>query len=98
MLSIFVGRGLRKLRPWARITTLVLSGIGLLGFPVGTLINGYILYLLLAKKGKRIFEDDYPAIVAATPDVKHRTSVVTWIALGILVLLLVGIVVALQFR
>ncbi len=56
---LVVARGVRKLAPWARITTIVLAAIGLLGFPVGTLINGYILYLMLSKKGKRIFEDDY---------------------------------------
>ena len=98
ILALCVARGLRKLRPWARITSSVLAGIGLLGFPVGTLINGYILYLLLSKKGKRIFEDDYADIIAATPHVKHKTSVVTWIALGILVLVLLGIMAAVMFR
>jgi hypothetical protein len=85
-LSFVVARGIRALRPWARTTSIVLSAIGLLGFPVGTLINGYILYLLLSQKGKRIFEDDYPQIVAATPHIKYRTSPLVWIVLGILFL------------
>ena len=87
---LLLARGIRKLRPWARKTSLVLSSIGLLGFPVGTLLNGYILYLLLSKKGKRIFERDYPDIVAATPDVKYRTSTAVWVAVGILVLAVVS--------
>ena len=33
--------GLRRLLGWARIPTIVISGIGLLGFPLGTLVNGY---------------------------------------------------------
>jgi hypothetical protein len=85
-LSIAVGRGVRLLQPWARTTSIVLAAIGLLGFPIGTLINAYILYLLLSAKGKRIFEPDYRDIVAATPHVKYRTSIVVWIVLGVLVI------------
>jgi hypothetical protein len=92
LLSFFVGRGIRDLRPWARTAMIVLAVIGLLGFPVGTLINAYILYLALSAKGKRIFESDYREIIAATPDVKYRTSVVTWIAIGLLILLLAALV------
>ena len=90
VVSIVVGRGLRRLQPWARIASIVLSLIGLLGFPIGTLINGYFLYLLFAEKGRRVFASDYAAIVAATPHVKYRTSVVTWIVLGLLLLVIVG--------
>ncbi len=92
-LSLFVARGLRQLRPWARTATVVISVIGLVRVPLGTLINAYILYLLLSQKGRRIFQSDYADIVAATPDVKYRGSVVTWILLGILVLLLVVLAV-----
>ncbi len=91
VLSIAVGHELRALKPWARIAAIVLSVIGLLGFPLGTLINGYILYLLLSKKGRRIFESDYADIVAATPHVKYKTSVLIWMLLGILA---VGIIAA----
>lgn len=97
VLMLFVARGVRALQPWARTTTIVLAAIGLLGFPVGTLINGYILYLMLSKKGKRIFEDDYKDIIEATPHVKHRTSIVVWIFLGILLLAAIGIIAAVTF-
>ena len=90
VLAIFVARGIRQLRSWARTAATVLSIIGLLGIPVGTIINGYFLYLLHSAKGKRIFAPDYAAIVAATPFVKYRTSIVVWIVLGLLVLVLVG--------
>jgi hypothetical protein len=90
-LSVAVARGLRKLQPWARLVCIVLSAIGLLGFPLGTLINGYILYLVLSAQGKRVFEDDYPAIVAATPHIKYRTSVVTWVVLALLILAFVAV-------
>ncbi len=83
VLAIFVARGIRAYRPWARITAIVLGFIGLLGFPVGTLVNAYILYLMMSAKGKRIFAPDYPAIVAATPHIRYRTSIIVWIALGL---------------
>jgi hypothetical protein len=95
---LFVARGVRTLRPWARIATIVVASIGLLGFPVGTLINGYILYLMLAQKGKRIFEDDYKDIIAATPHVKYRTSMLVWIVVGLLVLVAVGAVMLAAMR
>jgi len=97
-LMLFVARGVRTLRSWARTTTIVLAAIGLLGFPVGTLINGYILYLMLSKKGKRIFEDDYKDIIAATPHVKHRSSMLVWIVLGLLLIVLIAIIFAATFN
>jgi hypothetical protein len=49
---------------------------------------------LLSRKGRRIFESDYPEIVAATPDVKSKTSIVVWIALIVLALVVVGAILA----
>ena len=51
--QILVGTGLRRLRRWARVPTGILSGLGLLGFPIGTLINAYVLYLIFSPKGRR---------------------------------------------
>lgn len=90
----FVGWGVRKLRAWARTIGCVLSGIGLIGFPIGTLVNGYILYLLLSKKGRTIFSPAYKDVIAATPDIKYRTSIVVWVALGLAAALLVAAVAA----
>jgi hypothetical protein len=83
--------GLYGLRPWARITATILAVIGLLGFPIGTLINAYFLWLLLSAKGSMVFSKEYKEIIALTPHVKYRTS---WIVLGVLILLIVGVVVA----
>ena len=85
-LQFWMGHSLRKLKPWSRIGAGILSGIGLLGFPLGTLINGYILYLLFCKKGAFVFSADYQRIIAETPHVKYRTSLWSWIALILLVL------------
>ncbi len=83
--QLFAGWGVRAFRVWARNVGSVLSAIGLLGFPIGTLINGYILYLFLSKKGRTIFAPAYQDVIAATPHVKYRTSIVIWIFLALLV-------------
>lgn len=83
---LWLAYGLRALQPWSRIPTALLAAIGLLGFPLGTLINGYIMWLVLSKRGKFILSAEYADIVAATPHVKYRTSIVVWIFLGLIVL------------
>ncbi|MCZ6895232.1 MAG: hypothetical protein O7H40_14455 [Gammaproteobacteria bacterium] len=90
-----VGFGLRKLRGWVRIPTGIASVLGLIAFPLGTLINGYILYLLFSKKGGTVFSVDYAEVIALTPHIKYR-SILAWVALGALVLL-IAIGVASQF-
>ena len=86
--QILVGTGLRRLKRWARIPTGILSGLGLLGFPLGTLINGYILYLIFCQKGQTVFSDEYRAVIEQTPHIKYRTSIVVWILLGLVVFLI----------
>ena len=86
--QFFAGWAVRALRPWGRILGCVLSGLGLLGFPIGTAINAYILYLFLSKKGRTIFAPEYQAVIAATPDVRYRTSILVWIFLALLVALI----------
>jgi hypothetical protein len=93
VVSVVVAWGVRRLRKWAAGASIVLSAISLLGFPFGTLISAYILYLLLSAKGRRIFAADYADIVAATPHVKYRTSIAVWIALGAIVLMITLLVV-----
>jgi hypothetical protein len=54
-----LARGIRRLHRWIRIPSTILSLIGLVGVPLGTLINGYILYLLHSKKGVTVFSPEY---------------------------------------
>ena len=81
--QIWVGVGLRRLRKWARIPTGILSGLGLLGFPLGTIINAYILYLVFCQKGKTVFSEEYQIVVEQTPHLKYRTSIIVWILLAL---------------
>jgi hypothetical protein len=87
--------GLRRLRTWARWGATAFATIGLLGFPVGTLINIFILYLLLSKKGAYVFSAPYQQVIAATPHVKYRTSrVVIVVLLLLLAVIIAAIVIA----
>lgn len=95
--QIIVAIGIRKLKPWARIATAVLSGIGLLGFPLGTIISAYFMYLVLSKKGQYVFSPEYQSVIAATPQIRYRTSIVVWILLGLLVALLILGILAFAF-
>lgn len=97
--QFWTGTGLRRLKPWARIPTGILSGIGLIGFPIGTLINGYILYLVFSQKGKMVFSEEYRTVIEQTPHIKYRTSIIVWIVLGLLLaLILFGLTAALFTR
>ncbi|HTT37608.1 MAG TPA: hypothetical protein VMH32_08080 [Burkholderiales bacterium] len=82
-----IGRALRALQPRVRIPTAILAGLGLLSFPIGTLINGYILYLLLSKKGRFNLSPEYAAIVEATPHIRYRASILVWAILALLIAL-----------
>ncbi|MFG0288506.1 MAG: hypothetical protein ACF8CQ_10040 [Rhodopirellula sp. JB044] len=88
-LWIWLGVAIRRFNPIARIVTCILSVIGLLSFPIGTLINGYFLYLLLSQKGQAIFDPSYQRVIAETPDIKYRTSNLVWAVL-ILFIALIG--------
>lgn len=94
VLQFVGGSALRHLRPWSRILVGIVSGFGALGFPIGTLINAYILYLVFSPKGAMLFTLEYQVAIAQTPHIRYRTSVGVWIALGIILLLIVAAVVA----
>ncbi len=94
-----LGRWFRALLPKAKIPGTILAAIGLLAFPFGTLINIYILYLINSKKGAMVFSDQYRAVIAATPGIKYKTSIVVWVLVGLLlVFFLVALFGALALR
>ena len=87
--QFFAGWGVRGLTHWGRVLGCVVSGLGLLAFPIGTVINAYILYLFLSKKGRTVFSPQYKDVIAATPHVKYRTSIIVWIFLALVLGLIV---------
>lgn len=97
LLQGFLAYGLRRLRSWSRWPTVVLSFIGLLAFPMGTLISALILSNTLGAKARMVFSEDYQRIIAATPQVKYKTSKVVVVLLVILVIILIGVIAAAFF-
>jgi hypothetical protein len=93
ILQFVVGFEIRKLKSWARIAAGIMSGIGLFGFPVGTIINAYILFLLFGKKGQMVFSAPYQEIMAATPHIKYKTSKWVWMILIVAVLFFGGMAI-----
>jgi hypothetical protein len=55
--SIIGGWGLLKLRPWARVLTLVVSAFHLLHVPFGTALGVYGLWVLLSDESRVILSD-----------------------------------------
>ena len=53
--SIIAGIGLLKRREWARILTIILGVLHLFGFPIGTAIGVYTLYVLFNDQTKPLF-------------------------------------------
>ena len=53
--DIIAGIGLLKRRPWARILTLILSCVDLIGIPFGTALGVYSLWVLLNDETAAIF-------------------------------------------
>lgn len=90
-LTAFLGLGFRRLRPWIRIPGGILSAIGLLAIPIGTLLNLYILYSMFGAKGQVVLSPSYDAIVAQTPHVKYRYTLGDKIATTIIVALVLGL-------
>jgi hypothetical protein len=99
ILQFWVGKGLRTLNPKVRTAAIVLSAIGLLGFPIGTIVSAYFLYLLASAKGVFVFSEEYARVREATPEIKYRTSWIVWGFLIALILLIVlGILAAVLSR
>jgi len=85
-----VAVGLSNLSQWTKVPVAIFSAIGLLAAPVGTLINGYILFLVFSEKGTYVFSDDYKQILEATPHIKQDMSTIIR-PLLVLLFLIIGI-------
>ena len=93
VVSGWCGTRLRNLDPRGRVPAAVFNGIGLIGFPIGTLVSGYILYLLLSERGRRVLSIEYQGIVARTPHIRYRTPVVVLVVAALLITFAVAAVV-----
>jgi hypothetical protein len=53
--GLLVGIGLVRFRPWSRVGGLVLSGLNLLNFPLGTALGIYGFWVLLSRETEVVF-------------------------------------------
>lgn len=62
--SLVGGWGLLKRRPWARMLVLIVSFLNLLNFPLGTLVGGYSIWVLMNDESRHILSgaDAYPPL------------------------------------
>lgn len=54
--SIIGGWGILNYRPWSRVLVLIVSVLNVMNFPVGTLIGGYSLWVLLNDESRLLLE------------------------------------------
>lgn len=87
--QLATGIGLWQLKPWARTAQIALSVIGLLGFPIGTIISLLVLYYLFRPGVKVLFSGKAPAEL--TPD--DRAALATVSKSGGLAIVVVAVAV-----
>jgi hypothetical protein len=69
--NVIIGWGLWKQREWGRIGALVLAVLGLLKFPVGTIIGALIIWYLLRENVRQEFQAQpqaQPPVLSQLPE------------------------------
>ncbi|WP_435009980.1 hypothetical protein P12x_001199 [Tundrisphaera lichenicola] len=74
------------------VLALAQPAAGLFVLMLGSLILGYILYLMISAKGGMVFSSQYKMIIRKTPHVKYKTSLIVKIFLGLL-LFVIGLAI-----
>jgi hypothetical protein len=92
VVHVVLGAGLRRLARWVRWPVGLLSCLGLLAVPAGTLINAYVLYLLFSAKGSVVLGKSYPNVLAETPHLKTGIEWVFWILFAVCLVFLLPMV------
>ena len=70
----FSGYLLRRLDMRARYAASMMAVLGMLAVPIGTILNGYVLWLVHSKKGRVVISPEYREVVAKTPQIKCRAT------------------------
>ena len=72
--SVMAGWGLLNLKHWGRWAAIILAGIQLLGFPIFTIIGGFIIYYLLRADVVAAFDEAPAAPVFEAVDVSDEPA------------------------
>ena len=86
--QLIVGLGMRKVKPWVKIPAMVFSLLGMLNIPIGTLLGIYTLYLIFSAKGNVVLAESYQRVIAQTPEIKYKTSIIAKVFVVILLVFL----------
>jgi hypothetical protein len=70
--NLAAGLGLMRRREWGRALTVLLSAVNLLNFPLGTVLGGYILWVLLSEETEPLFGKSYHRKQNSTSGIRHR--------------------------
>ena len=93
LLALVANWGARRFAAWSRTPLTILSIIALLAFPIGTGLGSMILTAIYLGDHSKLLTKEYEAIVKATPEMKARTSVMTWVAIALLIGLVASFIV-----
>jgi hypothetical protein len=73
-LGLIGGIGLFGYKPWARYIVIVVSALGLLNIPIGTLKGVYFLWVLLQNDTVKLFENSPMYQTPASPSTVSQTE------------------------
>ncbi|MCK6519233.1 hypothetical protein L6R46_29730 [Myxococcota bacterium] len=85
-LSVRGGMGLRRLDPKHRALYTALVSLWLLSFSFLALVGLWALVLIHSAEGKIVLSPEYAEARRLTPHIRVQTSLVTWLALALLLL------------
>ncbi len=88
-----IGRGLKGQSQVARAAATVPAVLGLFSVPVGTMINGAMLWVLYGEHGKIAFSQRYRDAKAATPHIRARTPMLARLVAAAYVFVTGGVLV-----
>jgi hypothetical protein len=92
---MLAGVALRLLSPWSWLPVILVICLGLVLLKLGTLINLYVVYMILCRKGRIVCSPAYHQVIRRTPEIRYRTSPVLLTMIGLV--LLIGIAGALVY-
>ena len=88
----FTAYGLSRLQSWARITTIILTGIAIIILPRAIPMHIYVIVKMLGKQTQFVMTPEYQRIIEATPYVKRKSSIGMRVLLALLLIILIAAV------
>ncbi len=97
-LLVNTGIGIWKLRGRSRVVSIVLSVLGLISIPVGTIISVFVLYVMCSGKGQKVFSPSYQHVIAQTQQLRRNNLLIFGIVTGLVLLVLAQSIIGYLLR